>query len=77
MKFIIIHLKYHYNSENDNIDNIISYQQLPYITVTSIIPFKGVLVYDGMLSGIAVKTGNSFEDIIEKEYNNMIKYYHL
>lgn len=23
MKFIIIHLKYHYNSENDNIDNII------------------------------------------------------
>ena len=62
---------------NDNIDNIISYRQLPYITVTSIIPFKGVLVYDGMLSGIAVKTGNSFEDIIEKEYNNMIKYYHL
>ncbi len=62
---------------NDNIDNIIPYKELPYITITSIIPFKGNLVYDGMLVGINVKIGNEFEKTIEKEYDSMMKYYHL
>ena len=62
---------------NDNIDNIISYKDLPYIVVTSLIPFKNVLTYDGMLLGMGVKMGNSFDDIVEKEYDNMMKYYHL
>lgn len=62
---------------NDNIDNIISYKQLPYVVVTSVIPFKNVLTYDGMFLGMGVKMGNSFDDIVEKEYDNMIKYYHL
>lgn len=62
---------------NDNIDNIISYKDLPYVVVTSVIPFKNVLTYDGMLLGMGLKMGNSFEDIVEKEYDNMMKYYHL
>lgn len=62
---------------NDNIDNIISYKDLPYAAVTSIIPFKNVLTYDGMLLGIGVKMGNSFYDMVAKEYDNMMKYYHL
>lgn len=62
---------------NDNIDNIISYKELPYVIVTSVIPFKNVLTYDGMLLGMGVKMGNSFDDMIEKEYDNMMKYYHL
>lgn len=62
---------------NDNIDNIISYKDLPYVVVTSVIPFKNVLTYDGMLLGMGVKMGNSFDDIVEKEYDNMMKYYHL
>lgn len=62
---------------NDNIDNIISYKDLPYVTVTSIIPFKNVLTYDGILLGIGVKMGNSFYDMVAKEYDNMMKYYHL
>lgn len=62
---------------NDNIDNIITYKDLPYVTITSIIPFKNVLTYDGMLLGMGVKMGNSFDDMVEKEYDNMMKYYHL
>ena len=62
---------------NDNIDNIISYKDLPYVAVTSIIPFKNVLTYDGILLGIGVKMGNSFYDTVAKEYDNMMKYYHL
>ena len=61
----------------DNIDNIIPYNELPYVTVTSIIPFKGNLVYDGMLQGINVKMGCEFDEMVENEYNSMMKYYHL
>lgn len=62
---------------NDNIDNIIPYDKLPYVAITSVIPFKDVLVYDGMLLEIGVKMGNEFDEMIEKEYNSMLKYYHL
>lgn len=62
---------------NDNIDNIIPYNELPYVTITSIIPFKGNLIYDGMLLEIGIKMGNGFEETIEKEYDSMMKYYHL
>ena len=62
---------------NDNIDNIINYRDLPYIAITSIIPFKSTLIYDGMLLGTEIKLGNSFEDLVEKEYSKMMKYYHL
>ncbi len=62
---------------NDNIDNIISYKDLPYICITSIIPFKNVLVYDGMFNSFEINLGNAFEEILDSEYDNLIKYYHL
>ncbi len=62
---------------NDNIDNIISYKELPYVVITSVIPFKKVLVYDGMLLELGIKIGNNFYELIDKEYDSMIKYYHL
>ena len=62
---------------NDNIDNIISYKELPYVTITSVIPFKNVLTYDGMLLGMGIKMGNDFEETVEKEYDNLMKNYHL
>lgn len=62
---------------NDNIDNIISYRDLPHVVITSIIPFKNVLIYDGMLLEMGIKMGNGFFDAIENEYDQMMKYYHL
>ena len=62
---------------NDNIDNIISYQELPYVVTTSIIPFGDVLVYDGLLSSINVKMSIGFDDVVDKEYDQKMKCYHL
>jgi len=62
---------------NDNIDNIISYQDLPQAVMTSIIPFKNVLIYDGLLMKLGIKMGNDFERIIDNEYSKSMKYYHL
>lgn len=62
---------------NDNIDNIISYKDLPYITITSIIPFKDVLIYDGMFQEMSIGFGNDFDKIVKQEFKNSIKYYHL
>jgi len=62
---------------NDNIDNVISYKDLPHTCFTSIIPFKDVLIYDGMFEGISIKMGNNFDKMIEEEYKNSMKYYHL
>lgn len=62
---------------SDNIDNIVSYQKLPYTVRTSIIPFKNVLVYDGILLEIGIKMGNDFEKVLERKYQNAMKYYHL
>lgn len=62
---------------NDNIDNILSYQDLPEPLITSIIPFKNVLVYDGVFLEFSIKMGNDFSKMIEEEYSKSMKYYHL
>ena len=62
---------------NDNIDHIIPYDELPHIAITSVIPFKGNLVYDGMLLGMPVRMGYDFDEMVDKEYDTMMKYYHL
>lgn len=55
-----------------------SIRQLPYPFMTSIIPFKDVLVYDGMFSGFNIDFGSSnFNITAEKEYNQLPKYYQL
>ena len=62
---------------NDNIDNIISYKNLPYMVTTSVIPFKDVLVYDGIFMAMQVKLGVDFEKLVEEKYNCSDKHYHI
>lgn len=62
---------------NDNIDNIIYYKDLPSAVRTTIIPFKNVLIYDGIFIEYGIKMGIGFEKIIKEEYSKAIKYYHL
>lgn len=46
---------------NDNLDNIISYKNLPQTVITTIIPFKNVLIYDGVFLNFEINMGNNFE----------------
>ena len=62
---------------NDNIDHIIPYDELPHVVITSVIPFKGNLVYDGMLLGMPIKMGYDVDEMVDKEYDSRMKYYHL
>ena len=62
---------------NDNLDNIISFKDLPCWVRTAIIPFKNVLIYDGIINSFEIKMGNGFEKIVMDELANNIKYYHL
>lgn len=62
---------------NDNIDNVIYYKDLPSAVRTTIIPFKNVLIYDGIFIEYGIKMGIGFEKIIKEEYSKAIKYYHL
>lgn len=62
---------------NDNLDNVISYKKLPSPVITTIIPFKNHLIYDGMLSEPSIKMGTDFARLVEEEYSKAIKYYHL
>lgn len=61
----------------DNLDNIISYKELPVVTTTAIIPFKGYLIYDGILQNYSINMGPNFSKMIEGDYNKLMKYYHL
>lgn len=62
---------------NDNLDNVISYESLPYPAITTIIPFKNVLIYDSILQGIPTKMDPIFTNSIIEEYKKLMKYYHL
>lgn len=62
---------------NDNIDNIISINDLPCFVETSIIPFKDYIVYDGLFSRTSIKMGVEFAEMVEKELEEKMIYYHL
>lgn len=62
---------------NVNIDTIIPYKELPYPTITSIIPFKNVLVYDSLLIELSIQFGNGLYKVVESEYSKLPKYYHI
>lgn len=62
---------------NDNIDNVVNYKDLPSAGRTTIMPFKDVLIYDGIFAEYGIKMGIGFEKIIKEEYSKAIKYYHL
>lgn len=62
---------------NDNIDNIIAASSLPTFVETTLLPFKGNIIYDGIFSGYNVTIGSGISKQIEEEVKNNIKYYHL
>ena len=62
---------------NDNIDNIIAYKNLPCFVETALIQFQDAIVYDGLLSSYPIDFGIGFTKTVEKEYDNLMKYYHL
>ena len=62
---------------NSNIDEVIPYHDIPCIVFTSLFPYDGVIVYDGLLSTYPISMGTSFVKMVEKEYNEDMKYYHL
>ena len=62
---------------NSNIDEVIPYNQLPQITMTSIMPFNDKIIYDGLFMGYGVNFGIEFSKMVEKEFENSMKYYHL
>lgn len=60
-----------------NIDEVISYTQLPYMIKTAIMPFKGNIIYDGILVSYPVKFGLEFNRMVTNDYKKLMKYYHL
>ena len=44
---------------NDNLDNVISYKDLPETVIMTILPFKDVLIYDGVIMNFGIKMGNT------------------
>ncbi len=62
---------------NDNIDNCVLYKRLPYPGVTAIMPFKDVLIYDGMILGMNVNFSNEVDEMLERESETSVRYYHL
>lgn len=61
-----------------NIDEIISFEDLPVIVTTSIMPFKGQIIFDGILSEFALQIDKaSLQEMALEEYNRNIKYYHM
>ena len=61
----------------DNIDNIIPYENLPVMIETSIIPFKGYLIYDGLFGTMPINFGPNFTTMASNQYDKQIKYYHM
>ncbi len=60
-----------------NIDKLIPYECLPFPVMTTIIPFRGNLIYDGIIQGINKKMSIEFEEMVEREYDNLMKYYYF
>ena len=61
----------------DNIDNIIPYESLPVMIETSIVPFKGYLIYDGLFGTMPIDFGPGFVNMASNQYDKQIKYYHM
>ena len=61
----------------DNIDQVISYSKLPTFVTTAIIPFKENLIYDGLIQTVNISFGPEFSNLSDKQYNKLMKYYHL
>lgn len=59
------------------IDEIIDYRDLPYAVETSLIPFKGYIVYDGMLGGFNINIGTEMKKNLLNEAASFPRIYKL
>ena len=59
------------------IDEIIDYKDLPYPVETSLIPFKGYIVYDGMIAGYEMNISISMKKNLLKEAEEFPRVYKL
>lgn len=75
--FIGLDRAYMVKGLHSNIDEVISPEKLPTPVITTIIPFKNILTYDGILVELGIKMGSSIKSLIEKDYAKSMKYYHL
>lgn len=62
---------------NCNVDEMISSDRLPVPLITTLIPFKNHIIYDGMLSEFPISIGLQMKKQMEKDASSLIKYYHL
>lgn len=62
---------------NDNLDNVISYKDLPKTAMMSILPFKDVLIYDGLIFEFPIDMGIGLVKMVNNELSKSIKFYHL
>ena len=62
---------------NCNIDEIIPYNDLPVNVITTILPFKDYLIYDGIFSKYNIEMGVGMKKIIDKELSKKIEFYHM
>lgn len=60
-----------------NIDEIIPNKELPVPVITAILPFKGQIVFDSVLTAQPIKIGATMRENIIKETNNNKKIYKL
>lgn len=60
-----------------NIDKIIPYKMLPYPVITTVLPFKGVLIYDSLFGEVPIKMGSDLKQVIDSDYKKSMKYYHM
>ncbi len=61
----------------DNIDQVISYKNLPMPAQTVLIPFKDTIIYDGLLSTNEIEISIDMKENLENSLNSLHKVYKL
>ncbi len=60
-----------------DLDKVLPPNDLPKVIKTTLLMFQGVLIFNGFLAPAEIMLGNDFREIILKEYQTAMKYYHL
>lgn len=61
----------------DTIEEIIPKQSLPYVSHMKLIPFKDVIIYDGILEAIPVQMMNNMKKTLNDEFKKNTTYYSI
>ena len=61
----------------DDIDNILIPNNLPIIVNTTLLMFKGNIIYNSFFKQNQIAFGNNVKEMVLKEMNKAIKYYHM